>query len=94
MFLRETQAAFFLAMLVGAVWSAAVGGRMGLWLLGIQALGYGIGMAGWASRELRRFLPVKAATYVTMIAVTSVWAMGRRLGGCNRPTWRRTERTG
>ncbi len=92
--LRETQAVFFLAMLVGAAWSAVAGGGIGHWLLGIQVLGYGIGTAGWASRRLRRLPPVKVATYVTMIAVTSIWAMVRWLSGRNRPTWQRTERTG
>jgi hypothetical protein len=92
--LREIQAVFFLSMLVGAAWSWAAGSGLGPWLLGVQAAGYGIGAAGWASRTLRRLLPVRVATYVTMIAVTSVWAVARWVSGRNRATWMRTARTG
>jgi GT2 family glycosyltransferase len=91
--LREIQAIFFLAMLIGAVWGTAAGTALGRWLLVAQAVGYGIGAAGWLSSRLRRLLPVKVATYVTMIAVASVWALCRWLGGRNRATWRSTERT-
>ena len=92
--LREVQAVFFLAMLGGAIWSTLAGRGLGWWLLGVQVIGYGLGGAGWASRGLRRLLPVKAATYVTMIAVTSMWALARWLAGGNRPTWQRTHRAG
>ncbi len=90
--LRETQSVFFLCMLAGAVWAVAAGQPAGPWLLGVQVIGYGLGVAGWASSSLRGLLPVRICTYVTMIAVTSLWAMGRWLSGRNRATWRRTER--
>lgn len=92
--LREVQAVFFLAMLGGAIWSSLSGSKLGPWLLGVQLVGYGIGAAGWASQALRRLLPIKVATYVTMIAISSAWALARWLSGRNRPTWQRTARMG
>jgi cellulose synthase/poly-beta-1,6-N-acetylglucosamine synthase-like glycosyltransferase len=89
---RETQSVFFLSMLAGAVWAVTAGSALGSWLLGVQVVGYGLGVAGWAVSPLRRALPIRICTYVTMIAVTSVWAMGRWMSGRNRATWTGTER--
>jgi len=91
--LREIQAVFFLGMLAGAIWGAMAGTTLGPWLLGVQVVGYSVGVAGWLSATLRRARPVQAATYMTMIAVASVWALARWVGGRNRATWRRTERS-
>lgn len=91
--LREIQAVFFLGMLAGGVWGTAMGTGLGPWLLGLQVLGYGVGAAGWRWEGLRRARPVRAAAYLTMIAVASVWALARWVGGRNRAIWQRTDRT-
>ena len=90
--LREIQGLFFIAMLAGAVSASAAGAPLGWPALIAQMVGYGLGTMGWLFSPLRRMLPVQLATYVTMIAVASVWALARWLTGGNRAIWERTER--
>jgi len=91
--MRESQALFFAAMMLGAGWGALTGSAFGKWALGLQLAGYAVGTLGWLWPQGRRLLPIRFATYVTMIAVASAWAMGRWLAGRNAATWRRTERS-
>jgi glycosyltransferase involved in cell wall biosynthesis len=91
--MRESQALFFAAMLLGAGWGALAGGPFGKWAFGLQLAGYAVGTLGWLWPQSRRLLPIRFATYVTMIAVASAWAMARWLAGRNTATWRRTERS-
>ena len=90
--MRESQALFFAAMLLGAGWGALAGSPFGKWAFGLQLAGYAVGTLGWLWPQSRRLLPIRFATYVTMIAVASAWAMARWLAGRNTATWR-TERS-
>ncbi len=90
--LREIQGVFFIAMLGGAIWASVAEGAVGWPALIVQMVGYGLGAMGWLFSPLRRLLPIQLATYVTMIAVASVWALVRWATGGNRATWERTER--
>jgi len=91
--LREVQGIFFLAMLVGAAWGAAAGDVLLLKFLVAQLLLYAIGALGWALPHADP-RPLHLAAHFDMIALASVAALGRWLGGRVRATWEPTRAPG
>lgn len=84
--LREVQGVFFLAMLVGAAWGAVGRDVALLAFLGAQLSLYGLGVLGWALPHAR-LRPLRLAAHFDMIALASMAALGRWIGGRVRPTW-------
>ena len=84
--LREVQGIFFLGMFVGSAWGA-IGGDLLLlaFLVGQLAL-YSLGLLGWAAPHAR-LRPLRLAAHFDMIALASIAALGRWIGGRVRPTW-------
>lgn len=84
--LREVQGVFFLAMLVGAAWGTASRDVALLAFLVAQLSLYGLGILGWTLPHAR-LRPLRLAAHFDMIALASVAALGRWIGGRIRPTW-------
>jgi hypothetical protein len=84
--LREVQGIFFLAMLAGAAWGAVSGDALLLAFLIGQVTLYGLGALGWAAPGAA-VRPLRLAAHFDMIALASVVALWRWIGGRVRPTW-------
>ena len=84
--LREVQGVFFLTMFVGAAWGAISRDMLLLAFLVAQLSLYGLGIVGWALPHAR-LRPLRLAAHFDMIALASMAALGRWIGGRVRATW-------
>jgi cellulose synthase/poly-beta-1,6-N-acetylglucosamine synthase-like glycosyltransferase len=84
--LREVQGLFFLGMLGGAAWGAALGDRPLTAFLVLQLALYLAGVVGWTVRA-RPLRPLRLAAHYDMIALASVAALWLWLTGSIKPTW-------
>lgn len=91
---REIQAVFFGAMVVGAASGAALGSQVLTFMLAAQALVYLLGIIGWSLPAAARWRVLLLLAHFDMIVLASFAALGLNLIGRVSATWQRAGSSG